>query len=96
MDYWHQHAICTVIRHLSFTQNLVHYPEVSSAGVDELHQQVLLDTLTFLLGRTVRPSVQIPERRYQHFAITSHQVGLWLAARQGIRAGPLNTSLSVS
>ncbi|WP_455812571.1 secA translation cis-regulator SecM [Pseudomonas graminis] len=89
VDYWHQHAIRTVIRHLSFTLT----PSVSPAVTEQPHQAhklALLDTLNALLTHEAKPPVII---RYtaqrQVEAAPRHQTGLWLAQVQGIRAGPV-------
>ena len=92
VDYWHQHAIRTVIRHLSFTLT----PSASPAAVAEqplqAHKLALLDTLNALLTHEAKPPVII---RYtaqrQVEAAPRHQTGLWLAQVQGIRAGPFSS-----
>lgn len=90
VDYWHQHAIRTVIRHLSFTLT----PEESlPAHADTLPLHVerlaLLDTLNALLTHEARPAgiVQF-NHTYHSPARQSHQTASWLAEVMGIRAGP--------
>ncbi|KAA9002594.1 secA regulator SecM [Affinibrenneria salicis] len=91
VDYWHQHAIRTVIRHLSFALST---PQTASApaAATQLaadHHLVLLDTLNALLTHESKPPAII--RRTERAvppAFLSHHTGLWLAQIQGIRAGP--------
>ena len=87
VDYWHQHAIRTVIRHLSFTLT----PAVAEPAQPlQAHQQrALLNTLNALLTLEVQPaatirSVALPDIR----ATSGYCCRLWLAQVQGIRAGP--------
>lgn len=89
VDYWHQHAIRTVIRHLSFTLT----PSVSPATVAErpleAHKLALLDTLNALLTHEARPPVIIRRTAEREVSVSSlHHPGLWLAQVRGIRAGP--------
>ncbi|MCU5772668.1 secA translation cis-regulator SecM [Erwiniaceae bacterium BAC15a-03b] len=89
VDYWHQHAIRTVIRHLSFALTPTHLPSAEQALPLEVQKFALLDTLNALLTHESRPPVIT--RDSSHPGITSrtaHQTGLWLAQVQGIRAGP--------
>ncbi|RWR00524.1 Secretion monitor [[Pantoea] beijingensis] len=91
VDYWHQHAIRTVIRHLSFTALTPQHLDVAEQALPlEVQKIALLDTLNALLthesraaaiGHDSEPSLQT--------ASPDHQVGLWLAQVQGIRAGPV-------
>jgi secretion monitor len=99
VDYWQQHALRTVIRHLSFALA----PQVVYARVQETEteteavepplqvaQLALLSTLNALLTHEPKPPTII--RDTQHSVIPSlaqHQIGLWLAQVQGIRAGPI-------
>ncbi len=97
VDYWQQHALRTVIRHLSFalapqvvTYNVVTHTAVS-ADVEPLHVQqlALLVTLNSLLTHETKPPVII--RDTQQTLLTAsdqYQPGLWIAAGLGIRAGP--------
>ncbi|MFK8260286.1 secA translation cis-regulator SecM [Erwinia sp. AnSW2-5] len=89
VDYWHQHAIRTVIRHLSFTLTTSVSPVVTEQP-HQAHKLALLDTLNALLTHEAKPPVII---RYtaqrQVEAAPRHQTGLWLAQVQGIRAGPV-------
>ncbi|MFS2223014.1 secA translation cis-regulator SecM [Pantoea sp. B65] len=90
VDYWHQHAIRTVIRHLSFTLTPTHLPSVEQALPLEVQKLALLDTLNALLTHESRPPVITRDTsRHTNAARTPHQTGLWLAQVQGIRAGPV-------
>ena len=90
VDYWHQHAIRTVIRHLSFTtlasQDL---PSAEQALPLEAQKFALIDTLSALLTHESRPALMTREFSPQPDAQNlTHHSGLWLAQVQGIRAGP--------
>ncbi|WP_173632906.1 secA translation cis-regulator SecM [Paramixta manurensis] len=89
VDYWHQHAIRTVIRHLSFTLAPQGMPDAEQALPLAVQKLALIDTLNALLTREVRPPVII--RRTQNLRtpiISEYHTGLWLAQVRGIRAGP--------
>ncbi|WP_034912267.1 MULTISPECIES: secA translation cis-regulator SecM [Erwinia] len=89
VDYWHQHAIRTVIRHLTFTLAPVRDPIAQQTlNVQKL---VLLDTLSTLLTHEARPPVIVRQTAQPLLATgTQWQTGLWLAQVQGIRAGPFS------
>ncbi|MFE8046929.1 secA translation cis-regulator SecM [Brenneria goodwinii] len=89
VDYWHQHAIRTVIRHLSFA--LTAPQQLNAQQVDDLppHSLVLLDTLNALLTREEKlPTIIRQTGRLSSFLSPHHQTGIWLAQVRGIRAGP--------
>jgi len=89
VDYWHQHAIRTVIRHLSFTLTPASLPITEQVMPPDAQKLALLDTLNALLTHEARPPVII--RRTEHRRATvqaGYQAGRWLAQVQGIRAGP--------
>ncbi|GAB2944800.1 secretion monitor [Hafnia psychrotolerans] len=99
VDYWQQHALRTVIRHLSFAlAPQVSYttaPEIIIQEAEPLHiqQLALLVTLNALLTHEPKPPVIIRQTRQPQILSThQHQPGLWLAQVQGIRAGPLSLS----
>ncbi|NKI75253.1 secA regulator SecM [Dickeya sp. CFBP 2040] len=87
-DFWHQHAIRTVIRHLSFAFTPP-ATVVETAEASRLHHQVLLETLNALLTSEATPhnSSCCAELAPVHVS-PSYHTGLWLAQVQGIRAGP--------
>lgn len=88
VDYWHQHALRTVIRHLSFSLT----PSVSPVAAVvplEAHKLALLDTLNTLLTHEARPPVIIRHTAQRQVSGSPrHHIGLWLAQVCGIRAGP--------
>jgi secretion monitor len=99
VDYWHQHAIRTVIRHLSFAlAPQTAYTAVQEAKVENeepLHVQqlALLATLNALLTHEPKPPTIIRHTLQRvRVSFVHHQPGLWLAQVQGIRAGPLSLS----
>lgn len=89
VDYWHQHAIRTVIRHLSFAlapQNLPDAEEILPLAVQKI---ALLDTLNALLTHEPRQPVIIRHTQQPAISVTpDYHIGIWLAQVQGIRAGP--------
>ncbi|CNE70011.1 secA translation cis-regulator SecM [Yersinia nurmii] len=100
VDYWQQHALRTVIRHLSFALA----PQAAYSRVQEvealeqveptqIQQLALLDTLNALLTHESRPPTIIRyTKRVPQPVLSLHQPGLWLAQVQGIRAGPVRYS----
>jgi len=99
VDYWQQHALRTVIRHLSFAlaPQVVYTvtPEVVADQAEPLHiqQLALLVTLNSLLTHEPKPPVIIRQTKQPLILSThQHQPGLWLAQVQGIRAGPISLS----
>lgn len=96
VDYWQQHALRIVIRHLSFTLA----PQVTAirsqeTAIDAVKpplqamQLALLSTLNALLMYGPKPAAIVCDTAYPSVpSLVQHQVGLWLAQVQGIRAGP--------
>ena len=93
IDYWHQHALRTAIRHLSYRMT----PQVTAEPandiqVDELHAQqlVLLSSLSSLLTLqpAITPSTPVLLMPMLDTAPNAHAPALWVAQVQGIRAGP--------
>ncbi len=97
VDYWQQHALRTVIRHLSFAMappvNYTVAPLAAAAEVEPLHVQqlALLHTLNALLTHESRPvTIASSGPHYVILSSQTYQPGLWLAQKQGIRAGPFS------
>ncbi|WP_437610435.1 secA translation cis-regulator SecM [Erwinia sp. V71] len=90
VDYWHQHAIRTVIRHLSFTTLAPEdLPSAEQALPLEAQKFALIDSLSVLLTHESRPALIIRDSsRHPDAQNLTHHSGLWLAQVQGIRAGP--------
>lgn len=93
VDYWHQHALRTVIRHLSFAMAPQALPVVEATAPLQVHHLALLDSLNALLMleskppaivRSVADSVSLSDLTFQ--------ISTWLSQVQGIRAGPQRLS----
>lgn len=93
VDYWHQHAIRTVIRHLSFTLTPSAAPIAEEAQPLQAQKLALLDTLNALLTHETRSPVIICHTAQREVTdLQIYETGLWLARTRGIRAGPFSLS----
>jgi len=88
IDYWHQHAIRTVIRHLSFT--LTPQAETPDTVPLAAHKLALIDSLQALLTTHTslrQPSQQVAQApRDALVPVTS--LADWRSKMHAIRAGP--------
>lgn len=91
IDYWHQHAIRTVIRHLSFT--LSPATEIQPEHQLPLAAQklALIDSLQALLTVHHQPWPEATTFTAFSAPAVSHTVVGWHAKVHGIRAGPAAT-----
>ncbi|ORM73746.1 SecA regulator SecM [Pantoea wallisii] len=89
VDYWHQHAIRTVIRHLSFSMAPSAEAEAEHVLPFVAQKLALIDSLQALLTSPAQPlAMAEPHRNLRHNELAIHTSADWQAAIHGIRAGP--------
>jgi len=88
-DYWHQHAIRVVIRHLSFSLPQMQ-PQVRHQLLPLTAQKIAVLQSLHALLTTHHPVSQPPSTEGILFSVQppGFNSGLWLSGVQGIRAGP--------
>lgn len=92
VDYWQQHAIRTVIRHLSFVLAPSATPPVQATLPLQAHHTALLDTLSVLLTQERPLEITSVHQKVNFAPALTFSIPYWLSRVRGIRAGPLHLS----